>query len=782
MGGVAIGIQSNPETSCIVVGAVRVVLDIAINFVCFFKKLTDMICEFEDYLAPLADYATASHDIESLQEMVAMVYGDLIEFCRKAYTIFMNAHGHRRKLTSFRVFFRHQWVPFESEFGSMKAKLDHHLGVLQHSAQASLLNFSREADKSNHYANFNTGKERSEFLDWISKVDFEKVHDDIYAKKHGGTGAWLLQRTEFEGWLNSQQSSLLWCYGKPGAGKSVLASNVLEHITTEFALHDNVGISFAYYNYREPELGDSSIVVGALIKQLCQKKDCIPSELLRLRHDSHSNLTASNPDSFVSLAKPFREVFIVLDALDECPEHERHRIIGFIDKVVAELQCAKIFITSRREADIVEAFEGKTSTVQIEAKNVAADIALYVRDEVAKAKLPGGWNGKRLYLTSDKLQGKIIDTLVSKADGMFLWVNLQLESLCWSSRTKNDQQIEDALEKLPNGLDDTYDRLVHRIECQIPYMRDLAINSLMCVIYAKEPLEARTLQAALATAGDKSERDARDYPVEVILDACCGLLEEANYDRLGTIRPIHFSVQEFFTDGLRGSIYGGTWDSIANPASAHQQLSRICLRYLQTAPSKLLEVHYKYPFAGYAAQFFDYHLFECGAPDNILPLVDDVLSRDSAFLSSIFQLRKMRVHFRLFGGYTYKNPGSFPLSAGGIIYATRLYEISSIRTRWAGSTPPENALHHASSTGLLDAVGRLLEQGCDVNERDNDGVAAIHHASEGGHDMIIELLLGKGADINAQGGDYGNALQAALHGGHDKTVELLLSKGADVNA
>ena len=147
MRGVAIGIQSNPEISSIVVGAVGVVLDIAINFVSFFKKLTDMICEFEDYLAPLADYATASRDIESLQEMVAIVYGDLIEFCRKAYTIFMNAHGHQRKLTSFRVFFRHQWVPFESEFGSMKAKLDHHLGVLQHSAQASLLNFSREADK-----------------------------------------------------------------------------------------------------------------------------------------------------------------------------------------------------------------------------------------------------------------------------------------------------------------------------------------------------------------------------------------------------------------------------------------------------------------------------------------------------------------------------------------------------------------------------------------------------------------------------------------------------------
>jgi ankyrin repeat domain-containing protein 50 len=197
---------------------------------------------------------------------------------------------------------------------------------------------------------------------------------------------------------------------------SVYSSNVLEHITTEFAMRDKIGISFAYYNYRKPELGDPSLIIGALIKQLCRKKDSIPLELLNLRHDSHSNSTASNPDSFISLAESFKEVFIVLDALDECPGHERHRIIGFIDKIVTELQCAKVFITSRREADILEAFEGKTSTVQIEVRSVAADIALHVRDEVTK--LRKGYNGKRLYLTSNKLQGNIIDTLVGKADGM----------------------------------------------------------------------------------------------------------------------------------------------------------------------------------------------------------------------------------------------------------------------------------------------------------------------------------------------------------------------------
>jgi hypothetical protein len=91
----------------------------------------------------------------------------------------------------------------------------------------------------------------------------------------------------------------------------------------------------------------------------------------------------------------------VLDALDECPERERHRIISFISKIVAELRCAKVFIISRREADILEAFKSKTSTIQIKVKSIVADILLYVYNEVIR--LREGYYRKRLYLTSNKL-------------------------------------------------------------------------------------------------------------------------------------------------------------------------------------------------------------------------------------------------------------------------------------------------------------------------------------------------------------------------------------------
>jgi hypothetical protein len=59
-----------------------------------------------------------------------------------------------------------------------------------------------------------SGKERSSFLAWVSDIDFETVHQNIYAKKHDNTGDWLVMEPKYQQWLNSPASSLLWCHGK----------------------------------------------------------------------------------------------------------------------------------------------------------------------------------------------------------------------------------------------------------------------------------------------------------------------------------------------------------------------------------------------------------------------------------------------------------------------------------------------------------------------------------------------------------------------------------------
>ena len=145
MGGIAIGIQGHPEISSLVVGAVRIVIDLAIDFTTFFSKLTDMLCQFEDYLGPLAEYAKLSQDSILVQETVAKVYGDLLDFCQKARSIFLDASGSPQKWTSWRLFLRQQWEPFETEFNSIRSDMRHHLDVLLHSVQALQLSDNQEA-------------------------------------------------------------------------------------------------------------------------------------------------------------------------------------------------------------------------------------------------------------------------------------------------------------------------------------------------------------------------------------------------------------------------------------------------------------------------------------------------------------------------------------------------------------------------------------------------------------------------------------------------------------
>lgn len=64
------------------------------------------------------------------------------------------------------------------------------------------------------------------------------------------------------------------------------------------------------------------------------------------------------------------------------------------------LPCAKVFVTSREENNIKRAFkESSTPTVEIQARNVQADIHDFVGSQVAEFR--HFYYGKQLFLSSD---------------------------------------------------------------------------------------------------------------------------------------------------------------------------------------------------------------------------------------------------------------------------------------------------------------------------------------------------------------------------------------------
>lgn len=195
---------------------------------------------------------------------------------------------------------------------------------------------------------------------------------------------------------------------------------MIEYLTSKYALDGTVGLAFAYYDYQSLELAELPRVLAALVKQLCRRKSEIPAPFLKVKQDAMPPSQLGDRKSFITAADQFNQTFLVVDALDECEEPKRHKMLQFLQEIVDSPPIIKVLVTSRREADIVREFELlKRPTVMVEARNVAADIEKYVTDEVQRLR-----GAKRLYVKSDKLEREIIKTLRGKADGMYVDLGL----------------------------------------------------------------------------------------------------------------------------------------------------------------------------------------------------------------------------------------------------------------------------------------------------------------------------------------------------------------------
>ncbi len=91
--------------------------------------------------------------------------------------------------------------------------------------------------------------------------------------------------------------------------------------------------------------------------------------------------------------------------------------------------------------------------------------------------------------------------------------------------------------------------------------------------------------------------------------------------------------------------------------------------------------------------------------------------------------------------------------------------------------------HFAAWRGDLTGVKRFLEQGTDVNIKDDQfNWTPLHWATFTAQRDIAEFLIAKGADVNAGGEWDGTPLHNTAVTGQGELAELFLAKGAEVNA
>lgn len=251
---------------------------------------------------------------------------------------------------------------------------------------------------------------RRELCQWLSPLDFPAQQREIYSRRQEGSGKWLLESEKFKRWLKTKGGVLL-CPGDPGAGKTVLASIVIDHLWNKVRT-DDIGVAYMYCDYLKYREQTPVHLVGSLLKQLAEQQNPI-SKSIQNYYDGHkSSNTDPNPEGAFEVLKAecdnWSQIFIIIDAMDECSEKDSAR--KSVIKGLRSLQGSKvvnILVTSRPIPSILCDLE---VSERLEIRANSEDIQRYLVGQMDRFD-------KRVLAETD-LQEKIISGIIDAADGM----------------------------------------------------------------------------------------------------------------------------------------------------------------------------------------------------------------------------------------------------------------------------------------------------------------------------------------------------------------------------
>ncbi|KAG2070268.1 ankyrin [Suillus decipiens] len=408
-------------------------------------------------------------------------------------------------------------------------------------------------------------QERKDLLQWLGGFNCMTRHEEVSAQREEDTCTWVFGMKAFRQWKTpptAQRGKFLWINGKPGAGKTVIVSAIIN----ELVVGGETPVYF-YCDFRHEKTTDGAIVLRSLLVQL----------LRQVRVDWNSEFTdlfrrrsegAEAPVDVVVLCdlicrslKFLRWPVAIIDALDEC----KH-VGTFLTRLVRAVNDSglRLLITSRTEPAISSALSGLPSfSLSDYARLIDNDMELHI-DRQLEAR-------SRLAFLAPDLKHEIRKSLLQQADGMFRWVECQLDAI---SACRSVKGISDSLKSLPKGLYETYDRILQAIEEAGPDRRSIVERTLMWLVASLEPLNLDQLVEALSIEIGSTTLNQRLSVISStdLLEICSFLVNFDERTRIVTLS--HYSVREYLMAGENARKYRHLLED------AHRHIVQYCAQYL----------------------------------------------------------------------------------------------------------------------------------------------------------------------------------------------------------
>ncbi|KAI6802850.1 hypothetical protein KC361_g973 [Hortaea werneckii] len=565
-------------------------------------------------------------------------------------------------------------------------------------------------------------EEYRKIVAWLSAPDPWTNHNSARRGHEDSTVNWLLQSHEYQKWKSSTGDHV-WIHGSPGCGKTVLCSTVVEDIRDYCQQSPNTAYAIFYFTFSDIYKQASEYLIRSLVAQLGWREPGY-SMLRKAYETSHRGVPMSSDELkgiLLACIQSFKTVFLLLDALDECPEEHdcQEDVLKQIGILTSSAPNLKTFATSRGHPKIRHSMdELGFKSLEIVERKVDTDIQTYVSMQLS--------HDDRFSKLDPATLDMIETTISEQADGIFRYAYCQIQELK-KLKSSRPNDIRLALKALPRAVDEMHTRLLQDIEER--YQQE-AFTLLEWLAYARSPLTLGELaEAVFIHADEESCVDAGNRgDIEDVLNLLSGLV--------------------VFEDSLKEA------------ATRLPRLSSINIDEPITGPAKPqcgVDVNVQGGYYGNALQ----------------------AASSAGHLEAIQLLLVGGADVNAEGGHF--GSALQAASSAGHIEAMQLLLVGGADVN-ARSGEHRNAIQAASYGGYTKAIQLLLDCGADVNAHGGKYGNALYTASERGHKEALHLLLEKGANVNSQGGKYGNPLQAASVRGDMEVVQSLLHRGADPRA
>ncbi|KAF8252017.1 hypothetical protein K440DRAFT_658299 [Wilcoxina mikolae CBS 423.85] len=603
-------VQSNPGIAALVWGSVKFVILTASNFSSYFEKLSERFAQLGTYCPRLREYEKLFKNSVRFRNSLSNFYAVIIMFCTKALAP-IQEKGIKR-------FAKSVWKSFKSDFGLLEENLSaakdevdaeiklaseqeaHHCRELQliefkenqfhrsqHSVeiQESRLYRSQQLVEANENQLFRSQQmialaEAKELR--VQKVAREeeryriRLHQMVYIYDYTwslrrarrircqGTGFWFFERVDFKEWSIGELPGCLWCSGIPGCGKTILTNN---------------DVFYYFFDFSRKESLSAVTFLQSLLHQLIRSEILSP-DIQRFLEAIFGPNGNREPDTgelealIIRLCGKLGNVFFIIDGIDEVEQNERRVVLRFLKNIGQSRLGIQFFIAAQPEVDMTAVF-GNPHAVRLRPDDLQTDIKVFIDYQIENE-----YHGV-LSICGPELIKTIKHVLATKAQGMFLWVDLQIRAIsdtCEQDGTPH--KIPKLLDNLPHGITEIYSRALQKLVLGDDERTKMAKKMFQCVVCARRPMTINELEeaATIATSQKVWKQPSIKLSLSTLSKLCGNLIAFNEFDSVVSLA--HHTVLLFLQSCFN-------IPSIANfhfqPYEADRFLGEVCITYFNFA-------------------------------------------------------------------------------------------------------------------------------------------------------------------------------------------------------